>query len=171
MTDHTAAAELVMDRLRQLGVTLTAVGDRIRCRPASAVPPELLDDLRRHKPEIIRHLTAELGTVAWPTQPVDSAQLPGDEKAGEAEVLLNQLLDEGSTFRVISESGQDFLVWFGPSSSVTPEVGAQVTRLKTEIIALLRNRHPKSRRRWGEPEGFDWLEHPGRTVDADEGGA
>jgi hypothetical protein len=158
--DKGTTVELVLSRLRLLGVTLTPVGDRIRCRPASVVPPDLLDDVRRHKPEILRHLAAEAGWGRTPAS-ADPAPVPSVEKIPtEAEALLNQLLAGGSTFGIVSERGQDVLLWFGPFSSVTPEVRAQITRLKPEIIALIRAGHPRSRRTWGEPEPLDWREHP-----------
>jgi hypothetical protein len=161
--DKGTTVELVLSRLRLLGVTLTPVGDRILCRPASVVPPDLLEDVRCHKPEILKHLAAEAGSGRAPAS-ADPAPTPRVEKIPrEAEVLLNQLLDGGSTFGIVSEGGQDVLLWFGPFSSVRPEVRAQITRLKPEIIALIQAGHPRSRRTWGEPEPRDWREHPERT--------
>ena len=47
----TAAA--VLARLRDLGVTAEARGDRLALRPASAVPSDLLADLRQHKADLL----------------------------------------------------------------------------------------------------------------------
>jgi tubulysin polyketide synthase-like protein len=158
--NNETTAELVLSRLRRLGVTLTPVGDKIRCRPGSVVPPDLLDDLRRHKPEILKHLTAGAGSERMPAS-ADPAQARNIEKTPtEAEVLLNKLLDGSSTFGIVSKGGQDVLLWFGPFSSVTPEVRARIIRLKVDFLALIRAGYPRSRRTWGEPEPRDWREHP-----------
>ena len=52
------AAALVAE-LRARGVELVSAGDRIRFRPASAVPRELRDQLRALKPEVLGLLWAE----------------------------------------------------------------------------------------------------------------
>jgi len=52
----TAAA--LVAALCSRGVELVPVGDRLRFRPASKVPPELLAHLREHKAEVLRLLTA-----------------------------------------------------------------------------------------------------------------
>jgi hypothetical protein len=164
--DNVVTVELILGRIWQLGVTLTLVGDRIRYRPASTVPPDLLDDLRRHKSDIIKHLAAKPSAGAGSAE-ADSARQTGVEKAqSPAEDLLNWLLDRGSTFRIIPEDGRDFLVWFGPSSAVTHEIRTQVTRIKPEIIALLRAGYPRSRRQWGEPTLADWTRQPNIGHDA-----
>ena len=48
----TSAAALV-DELRRRGVELRAEGDRLRYRPVSAVTPEDVEALRRHKSELL----------------------------------------------------------------------------------------------------------------------
>src|SRR6266545_4974089 len=50
------AAALIAE-LRARGVELIPTGDRIRFRPASAVPPDLVERLRHHKAEVLRLLT------------------------------------------------------------------------------------------------------------------
>jgi hypothetical protein len=62
------AAALIAE-FRALGVELIPAGDRIRFRPASAVPPDLVERLRHHKAEVLRLLssaaiTLDLKTVA-----------------------------------------------------------------------------------------------------------
>jgi len=45
-----------LERLSDIGITVTVSGDRLRLEPGTQVPPELLDEVRSHKPEIIFHL-------------------------------------------------------------------------------------------------------------------
>ena len=52
------AAE-VISKVKRRGVELFPVGDRLRFRPASALTPELVCELRRHKGEIIEALADE----------------------------------------------------------------------------------------------------------------
>src|SRR6266849_977280 len=59
--DNATTVDLVLDRLRLLGVTLTPVGDRIRCRPASVVPADLRDVMKEHKGEILKLLATDAG--------------------------------------------------------------------------------------------------------------
>ena len=49
------AIDIIQD-LRRRGVELQAAGDRLRFRPAGAIPPDLLERLREHKAEIIAAL-------------------------------------------------------------------------------------------------------------------
>jgi hypothetical protein len=46
-------ASSLLARLAALGVRLSAAGDRLRFYPAEAVPPELIEQMRQHKPEIL----------------------------------------------------------------------------------------------------------------------
>ena len=48
----------VLERLEVLGVKLEVVGDKVRLIPGSLVPPDVLEELRQHKSEIIEHLTS-----------------------------------------------------------------------------------------------------------------
>jgi hypothetical protein len=57
----TAAA--LVEALRSRGVELVPVGDRLRFRPASKIPPELLERLRERKGEVIAILTARPSEV------------------------------------------------------------------------------------------------------------
>lgn len=47
----------LLDVLAQSGITLEALGDRLRYSPASRVSPELLDGLKAHKAELLAMLT------------------------------------------------------------------------------------------------------------------
>ncbi len=49
-------AEAIAQRARELGVTLTVAGDRIRYAPKSATPPDFVDALREHKAEVLQVL-------------------------------------------------------------------------------------------------------------------
>lgn len=49
------ASDLLAELSRR-GVTLTAVGSRLRYHPRSAVTPELLAELRQHKPALLESL-------------------------------------------------------------------------------------------------------------------
>ena len=51
-------APQILAEVRARGVELAAVGDRLRYRPVTAVPPELLEELRQNKPELLRLLAA-----------------------------------------------------------------------------------------------------------------
>ena len=53
-----SASELLVG-LRDCGVELVATGDQLRYRPREAVTPQLLDDLREHKPELLKLLESE----------------------------------------------------------------------------------------------------------------
>jgi len=73
----TAVAALA--RLRDLGVTAEARGDKLTLRPASAIPPDLLADLRARKAEVLALLNAiDTGTAdspdAWGLTPADRAE-------------------------------------------------------------------------------------------------
>ena len=53
-----SASELLVE-LREYGVQLVATGGELRYRPREAVTPQLLDDLREHKPELLQLLESE----------------------------------------------------------------------------------------------------------------
>ena len=46
-------AAAILDRLRDLGISVEVADDRLRLAPGSRVPPELVDELKAHKQEII----------------------------------------------------------------------------------------------------------------------
>jgi len=46
----------ILDQLDSLEVRLTADGDKLRFKPASRVPPELIEELRQHKADILKEL-------------------------------------------------------------------------------------------------------------------
>jgi hypothetical protein len=81
---------------------------------------------------------------------------------GVARGLLDRLLDAGGAFEVVRDGDRDVLLWFGPATTVTTDVMAEVHRYKATIIRLLKTgQSPRSRRTWGAPSDQDWKEHPG----------
>ena len=50
---HSPEAYEILTRLDELGVAVGVDGDTIVYRPASAVPPALIDRMRKHKPELL----------------------------------------------------------------------------------------------------------------------
>lgn len=49
-------ATAILDRLDSLGVSVEVVDDRLRLSPGSHVPPDLIDELKAHKHEVILKL-------------------------------------------------------------------------------------------------------------------
>lgn len=79
----------VLHRLETLGITLEMAGDKLRFWPASRVPPDLVEELRKHKAAVLarlRHRTQLLG-LPWP---VGYGGLPADE-VGRAEAHNDRL--------------------------------------------------------------------------------
>src|SRR5215210_7326302 len=58
-TLDTLEAEGFMEELERRGVTLYAVGDKVRFRPKSLLSPEDIEHLKKYKPEILRTLQSE----------------------------------------------------------------------------------------------------------------
>ena len=53
-----SASELLAE-LRECGVELVATGGQLRYRPREAVTPQLLDQIKKHKPELLKLLESE----------------------------------------------------------------------------------------------------------------
>jgi hypothetical protein len=80
------ADELLL-RLHTVGVTLNVRGDKLRyAGPKAALTPELLDELRRHKPELLSAIheidalinrLVERNPANWPTDEVNLARAVG----------------------------------------------------------------------------------------------
>ena len=49
-------ATALLGRLDTMGIIITVDGEKLLLEPGSRVPPELVEDLRQHKVEVIRHL-------------------------------------------------------------------------------------------------------------------
>ena len=61
-------AEAIIERARSLGISLSAVGDRIQYTPKSLAPKEFVDELREHKPEVLVHLRHQETECALETE-------------------------------------------------------------------------------------------------------
>lgn len=46
----------ILDRLNSLGVSVTMSGDRLLLEPGSRLPPELVEEIKAYKQEILLHL-------------------------------------------------------------------------------------------------------------------
>ena len=80
----TEAVEL-LERLQSFGVSITVDRDELVLRPASKVPPDLLDVVVQHKPEILAHLRRE--------ERVGDGQAPPLDRPPETEQELRRLVD------------------------------------------------------------------------------
>jgi len=130
----------LLEDLQAKGVTLRAVGSRLRVEaPRGALTEQDKAGLARHKAELLGLLRSEGNPAATLLPP--------------AEALLDELLDLGATFEFLDTE----LIWFGPASTVTQEMRAKITRMKPELIAILKEMPRRSRRIWGEPRTEDWL--------------
>ncbi len=68
-------ASAVVEEVRRRGVKLrvSADGERLEFAPASKVPPELVEQLRQHKPEIMRSLASHEPVVESEAEARDMA--------------------------------------------------------------------------------------------------
>jgi hypothetical protein len=83
----TAAAALA--RLRALGVIAEGHGDRLTLRPASAIPPDLLAEVRAHKAAVLALLAANHARILQTLPPASPEQAEAaDRSAIEAEPQL-----------------------------------------------------------------------------------
>ena len=125
----------LLTTLRQRGVTLEALGDRLRFYPADRVPPALLTAIRERKGDLLALLRGETPRIAsadsakrWdrgdsaesaePIQPSENAKRPEDEVAGRWDWLV-------AMPRSRFEAGR-FIVWLW--SEVLQERIALVSR-------------------------------------------
>ena len=74
--------EQILQRAQRLGIVLEAQGDRLIYQPASKTPPDLVDELRDHKAEILAHL-----------RPVGDGQTPPFDRPPATEQELRRLID------------------------------------------------------------------------------
>ncbi len=58
------AAQDILQRASEYGLTFTVTGDRLRMRAAQKPPEDLLADIREHKPEIMAALATTTGFAA-----------------------------------------------------------------------------------------------------------
>ena len=119
--------------------------------------------------DIVNRTLDRLEAVRPPASHSPSRQANERNEIYEAEngldaagALLDALLDDGAAFEVVRHANQDELLWFGPATTVTPEVLAKIHQHKARIVGLLQSgQYPCSRRTWGEPSAQNWEEHPG----------
>lgn len=105
----TAAAGL-LTRLVMLGVSVSAEGGALRLRPASAIPADLLADLRTHKDDILAHLTTLTDEPAPVLMPYLAPAEPDEERVileANARVALAH-----TTARQDAEGIALVLAWF-----------------------------------------------------------
>ncbi len=60
--------ESILAELDRRGIELSASGNRLRFRPIEAVPPDLLEELRKHKPNLLRLLSPPTLALAGVTE-------------------------------------------------------------------------------------------------------
>ena len=72
----------VLERLTDLGITATVNGTTLRLEPGSKVPPELLAEVKEHKPEILALLV-----------PVSDGLPPPLDRPPQTEQELRRLYD------------------------------------------------------------------------------
>jgi hypothetical protein len=104
-------AKILLDTLRQRGVTLAVVGDELRYHPKRAVDSAAVALLRQHKAELVKLLEAEQQQP--PDDPVQSALEPPPPLSDQLTDLLDRLhahgckvecLPDGATLRAACPS-------------------------------------------------------------------
>jgi len=75
-------AENIIQRTRKLGITLALVGDRIRYAPRQKAPPELVEELRRHKADLVSHLQHQT-TIADSSQKTTNRATEANSACGK----------------------------------------------------------------------------------------
>lgn len=58
-------AEILLDRIISAGVTVELLDHGLRVRPPDAIPPGLVDELRRHVDEVAAALAARSELERW----------------------------------------------------------------------------------------------------------
>lgn len=142
-----AAALLI--RLGALGVSVTAEGEELRLRPASAIPPDLLAALRVSKPAVLALLTAPANDAGTPPA---RAAVP----AGAAGLLW--YLRGTLRCHVRLEDG---VVWIGPDHRCPPDALAAAMAMGNALGELLE----------GERQLWRLMRDLGSRRDANEKGA
>lgn len=78
--------ELIIGRAKELGVTLSVDGGRLRYFPKSQTPDDLVDALRLHKEEVLEYLAKESQDLA----PEPTAELLGwASELAEQDIVLD----------------------------------------------------------------------------------
>jgi hypothetical protein len=126
-------AQALLAELEARGIELRSAGDDLEVRPAAAVPPELLAELRAHKPEVLRHLAAppvaeQLGGVS----PVPPSELVAEVCA----MRLDDFARAGLVVTVNSEVLGERVLFASDNARVDPGELRPVYRAH-ELRALL----------------------------------
>jgi hypothetical protein len=77
------AKDLLADLTRR-GVRFAVIGDRLRLSPAEAIPPELLEQLRERKPEILALLRGQAADQPAATEPAGGQELSSAHQLARA---------------------------------------------------------------------------------------
>ncbi len=119
------AAAKALSRVRALGVTIVPDGNRLRFHPASALTPELLEELRQHKEDILSILREEVQQdtskkVASVGEVLELARNVLPELKEEDRVDLDELIQANSP----PPPGRDPLVHRGSGKALFFKEGA-----------------------------------------------
>lgn len=91
--------QAILTRARSLGLTLCVEGNRIAITPARLCPPELLAELREHKPVVMSLLEAKAADLTWDQQPwlyVARQILHGEFEGADRSTTRSLLIGLGS---------------------------------------------------------------------------
>jgi hypothetical protein len=87
-------AREIINTLSNLGVTIHAQGETLAVVPKSKVPADLVEELRRHKAEIILLVSqAPLDKAKAGKVPVGDGQLPPLDRPPATDMELRRLID------------------------------------------------------------------------------
>jgi hypothetical protein len=59
-------ANAILERLENIGIQIIIAGDKLQLRPGSDVPPQLLEEVKAHKPELVKILKLEGYRAKYP---------------------------------------------------------------------------------------------------------
>jgi hypothetical protein len=127
----------LLSELQARQVELMVVGDRLRIRPVEALPPDLREELRRHKAEVVELLKARSG-------PGLAAALPGGVTEARRSLLAADViamrLDEFATARLRVEVTSDVLgerVVFASDNALLDPGEQRVVYRAAELLELI----------------------------------
>ncbi len=127
-------AEDLLTKIEGLGVVLRAAGDRLQYRPREAIAPELLDDLRANKQELLKLLRS---------RPSVAAAFPGEVEArwpaAEADLLVMQLCEFADAQCVVEVFSQvlDENVTFASDNATVDPGDQRVVYRAAELRGLI----------------------------------
>lgn len=107
--------EILIEELRQKGVQLQPRGERLRYWPVERVPPELLNELKAHKGEILRIL--EVGSVATGLGGVQAPTVTAGEVCA---MPLSEFAEAGLVVEVRSEVLGEVVIFASDNAVVDP---------------------------------------------------